>query len=47
MTLQHFLTMGGYAQYVWPAFGLVATGLLVSAVAPWRAHKHLFKGKPQ
>jgi len=28
MHLQHFLNMGGYAQYVWPAYGLTALVLL-------------------
>lgn len=32
MTLEHFLTMGGYAEYVWPSFGLT----LVLLVYNWR-----------
>jgi heme exporter protein D len=28
MDLQGFLKMGGYAQYVWPAYGLTALVLL-------------------
>ena len=28
MDLQHFINMGGYAQYVWPAYGLTALVLL-------------------
>ena len=28
MDLQHFLEMGGYARYVWPAYGLTALVLL-------------------
>jgi len=28
MDLQNFLEMGGYAEYVWPAYGLTALVLL-------------------
>lgn len=28
MDLQHFLEMGGYAEFVWPAYGLTALVLL-------------------
>jgi heme exporter protein CcmD len=28
MDLQHFLAMGGYAKFVWPAYGLTAAVLL-------------------
>ncbi|HEV7164405.1 MAG: heme exporter protein CcmD [Gammaproteobacteria bacterium] len=31
-----FLTMGGYAAYVWPAYGIAALVLSVNAVLPGR-----------
>jgi|HubBroStandDraft_5_1064220.scaffolds.fasta_scaffold118385_2 heme exporter protein D len=31
-----FLNMGGYAMYVWPAYGIAALVLLVNAVLPGR-----------
>lgn len=31
-----FLTMGGYAAYVWPAYGIGALVLLWNAIAPAR-----------
>jgi len=37
-TLARFLDMGGYARYVWPAFGLaliVLGGLLVESLASY------------
>ena len=38
-SLQEFLTMGGYAAYVWPAYGLAALVLVVNAVQPVRRLK--------
>ena len=35
-SLQEFLTMGGYAVYVWPAYGLAALVMAVNAVVPAR-----------
>ena len=32
--LQHFLAMGGYAAYVWPAYGLFFLVLIADTVAP-------------
>ena len=33
-SLHEFLTMGGYAAYVWPAYGVAAVVLLVNALLP-------------
>ncbi|MCG8432492.1 MAG: heme exporter protein CcmD [Gammaproteobacteria bacterium] len=34
MTLTEFFNMGGYAIYVWPAFGLTAVVLILNIVLP-------------
>jgi heme exporter protein D len=34
MNLQHFLSMGGYAAYVWPAYAVFFIVLIVDAIAP-------------
>jgi heme exporter protein D len=36
MTLQSFLEMGGYAAYVWPAWGLSIAALAVLILVSWR-----------
>ncbi|NJD04940.1 MAG: heme exporter protein CcmD [Methylococcaceae bacterium] len=36
MSLQDFLSMGGYAQFVWPSYGLVMVVLIVNFVIPIR-----------
>ena len=33
-SLHEFLTMGGYAAYVWPAYALVAVVMAVNALLP-------------
>ncbi|HEU5397822.1 MAG TPA: heme exporter protein CcmD [Gammaproteobacteria bacterium] len=33
-SLHEFLTMGGYAAYVWPAYGVTAVVMLVNALQP-------------
>ena len=33
---QSFFAMGGYAAYVWPAFGISVAALLVLGVVSWR-----------
>ena len=33
-SLQEFLSMGGYAAYVWPSYGLAALVIIVNAVSP-------------
>jgi heme exporter protein CcmD len=35
-SLQHFLNMGGYAFYVWPAYGCAFVLLAVQWFIPWR-----------
>jgi len=35
--VSEFLAMGGYAAYVWPAFGFAAVVLLALALQSWRA----------
>lgn len=39
-----FFRMGGYAAYVWPAYGLAAAvlvGMLVASLASWRSRRTL------
>jgi heme exporter protein D len=38
MDLEHFLNMGGYAAYVWPAYGLAALVLAANLIAARRRH---------
>jgi heme exporter protein D len=33
-TLQHFMAMGGYAMYVWPAYAVFFAVLIADSVAP-------------
>jgi len=33
-SLHEFLIMGGYAAYVWPAYGVTAVVMLVNALLP-------------
>jgi heme exporter protein D len=35
-SLQHFLDMGGYAVYVWPAYGLAAVVMIANVVLSLR-----------
>ena len=37
--LTTYLAMGGYAAYVWPAWGLTALVMLGLLVATWRTNK--------
>jgi heme exporter protein D len=37
--MSHFLAMGGYAAYVWPAYGVSALGLVSAIALTLRAHK--------
>ena len=34
-----FFAMGGYAAYVWPAYGISAVALIALGVMSWRALK--------
>ncbi|MDA3920177.1 MAG: heme exporter protein CcmD [Salinisphaera sp.] len=36
-----FFAMGGYARYVWSAYGIAAVVLLVNIVAPVVAHRRI------
>jgi len=42
--MSEFLNMGGYALYVWSAFGITLTVLIVNAVLPMRREKQLLQG---
>jgi heme exporter protein D len=35
--LSEFLDMGGYAVFVWPAYGIAAVIMIVLAMMSWRA----------
>ncbi len=44
MTSWHeFFTMGGYATYVWPAYGITAVVLIANAILPGRQQRSLLK----
>ena len=36
-SFSEFLDMGGYAAFVWPAYGLAAVIMLILAATSWRA----------
>lgn len=36
-----FISMGGYAMYVWPAFSLVILVLLINVIVPMRLQRKL------
>jgi heme exporter protein D len=38
-SLHEFLTMGGYAVYVWPAYGIVAVVMVANVVTARRRHR--------
>src|SRR3981189_2574060 len=37
--LPAYLAMGGYAAFVWPAYGIAAAGLGGLAIYSWRRHR--------
>jgi len=37
--VQEFFDMGGYAAFVWPAYGITALIMVILFVASWRAAK--------
>ena len=41
MSVTEFLDMGGYAAYVWPAYGIVAVALLLNLILPLKRHQRL------
>lgn len=46
-SLHEFLTMGGYAVYVWPAYGIAALVLIVNAWLPGRRLRRLLRDLKQ
>ncbi len=43
MSFQDFLSMGGYAQFVWPSYGLVLVVLILNLVLPLRRKAEIQK----
>ena len=41
--MAEFLAMGGYAWYVWPAYGLTAIVLIANLLLPLRHRRHLLR----
>jgi heme exporter protein D len=41
---QHFLNMGGYAFYVWTAYGITFALLAAQWLIPWRKWRNYVKG---
>jgi len=39
--MSEFLQMGGYARYVWPAYGLTFALLALHALLPWLRERRL------
>lgn len=37
--LHDFLKMGGYAQFVWLAYGIVFVVMMINILLPWRRHQ--------
>lgn len=42
LTMSEFLNMGGYAFYVWSAYGISLIVLVINAVIPMLREKRLF-----
>lgn len=40
-SLHEFLTMGGYAAFVWPAYGVVTVVMIANIVIARRRHRRL------
>ncbi|RJS92073.1 heme exporter protein CcmD [Salinisphaera sp. Q1T1-3] len=40
-SVQEFLAMGGYARYVWSAYGIAAVVLVFNVLRPLVAHRRL------
>lgn len=43
MTWHTFFNMGGYAGYVWSAYGLTAVVLIWNLVSPWFRRREVMK----
>ena len=41
--LRDFLAMGGFAAYVWPAFGLTWAALILNIYVPLKQHRRLLQ----
>ena len=39
MSMSEFFAMGGYAAYVWPAYGISFVALLTLGIVSWREMK--------
>lgn len=39
--MMEFLSMGGYAAYIWPAYVIVAVVLVLNVYLPLRRHRRL------
>lgn len=42
-SFHEFLTMGGYAVYVWPAYAVVAVVMIANVVIAWRRQRRVLK----
>lgn len=42
-SLHEFLTMGGYAAYVWSSYGIALVIMLINAILPGRQLRHMLK----
>jgi heme exporter protein D len=36
--MNNFWAMGGYAAYVWPAYGISFAALVIAVIVVWRGH---------
>jgi len=43
MSIEEFLSMGGYAQFVWPSYGLVLVILIVNLILPLKRKAEIEK----
>lgn len=43
--LQHFFAMGGYGTYIWSAYGITITILIMNIIQPLLHHRQLLKQK--
>jgi len=43
--MAEFWAMGGYAFYVWSAYGIVLIALIGGALIPWMRHRYLRRGQ--
>ncbi|MCG8381099.1 MAG: heme exporter protein CcmD [Gammaproteobacteria bacterium] len=39
--MSEFLSMGGYAQFVWPSYGLTLIVLAMNLIIAWQQNKQL------